>query len=285
MLELTGRVADGWLPSLAYLADGDLARGNARIDEAARRQAGRRLRSAGCSTCPAASPRVGAGTAAGPGRAVGGRPARAGAVDDGIGTFILGTDDPDDLRRFAGEVAPAVRELVGPNAPSPRPRPARWLRWSKDPQRLLRMRPSGAPLHRGPDPRRRGPPQQPRRVWDDAHGPPGRRPIPTAPTPFRARRRTAPDRRPRPPARRARPGAGPRRAGRGRLDGRRGGAVAPQHDDDAAEQLDARHLLRVLLPGGDHPPHPRGPVDAAAPEAGRPTAGAGGGPVGGTSTW
>jgi alkanesulfonate monooxygenase SsuD/methylene tetrahydromethanopterin reductase-like flavin-dependent oxidoreductase (luciferase family) len=36
----TGRKADGWLPSLAYLRDGDLARGNRIIDEAAA-QAGR----------------------------------------------------------------------------------------------------------------------------------------------------------------------------------------------------------------------------------------------------
>ena len=35
MLALTGRSADGWLPSLGYLADGDLAAGNARIDGAA----------------------------------------------------------------------------------------------------------------------------------------------------------------------------------------------------------------------------------------------------------
>jgi hemerythrin-like domain-containing protein len=34
------------------------------------------------------------------------------AVDEGISAFILGTDDPDDVRRFALEVAPAVREQV-----------------------------------------------------------------------------------------------------------------------------------------------------------------------------
>ena len=34
------------------------------------------------------------------------------AVDEGISTFVLGTDDPDDVRRFALEVAPAVREQV-----------------------------------------------------------------------------------------------------------------------------------------------------------------------------
>ena len=35
MLALTGRKADGWVPSLPYLGDGDLAAGNAAIDEAA----------------------------------------------------------------------------------------------------------------------------------------------------------------------------------------------------------------------------------------------------------
>jgi alkanesulfonate monooxygenase SsuD/methylene tetrahydromethanopterin reductase-like flavin-dependent oxidoreductase (luciferase family) len=35
MLRLTGRKGDGWLPSLAYMKPGDLAAGNAAIDEAA----------------------------------------------------------------------------------------------------------------------------------------------------------------------------------------------------------------------------------------------------------
>ena len=29
-----------------------------------------------------------------------------------MSTYVLGTDSPDDVRRFATEVAPAVRELV-----------------------------------------------------------------------------------------------------------------------------------------------------------------------------
>jgi alkanesulfonate monooxygenase SsuD/methylene tetrahydromethanopterin reductase-like flavin-dependent oxidoreductase (luciferase family) len=111
MLALTGRAADGWLPSLSYLQPGDLAAGNKIIDEAAER-AGR---------SPAAIRRL---------LNVGGRfgPASRGPLDgpadqwaeelaglalsDGISTFIVAADDPDDLRRFAGEVAPAVRELV-----------------------------------------------------------------------------------------------------------------------------------------------------------------------------
>src|SRR5690606_33745198 len=33
-------------------------------------------------------------------------------LEHGMSTYILGTDDPDTVRRFAAEVAPAVRELV-----------------------------------------------------------------------------------------------------------------------------------------------------------------------------
>ena len=33
-------------------------------------------------------------------------------LEHGTSTFILGSDDPDELRRFAAEVAPAVRDLV-----------------------------------------------------------------------------------------------------------------------------------------------------------------------------
>ncbi|WP_433789769.1 LLM class flavin-dependent oxidoreductase [Actinoplanes sp. CA-252034] len=111
MLALTGRRADGWLPSLAYLKDGDLAAGNRIIDEAAL-EAGRK---------PADIRRLlnigGRFTDAGHGPLVG--PAEQWAEEltdlaltDGVGTFILASDDPDDLRRFADEVIPAVREAV-----------------------------------------------------------------------------------------------------------------------------------------------------------------------------
>ena len=33
-------------------------------------------------------------------------------LEVGTSTYVLGTDDPDDVRRFATEVAPEVRELV-----------------------------------------------------------------------------------------------------------------------------------------------------------------------------
>ncbi|MEU1590422.1 LLM class flavin-dependent oxidoreductase [Micromonospora sp. NPDC005710] len=111
MLQLTGRRADGWLPSLGYLQPGDLGRGNAIIDDAAQ-QAGRSpqdvrrlLNIAGEFSA------VGSGPLHGPAEQWAEELAEL-ALEEGVGTFILGSDDPDDLRRFAGEVAPAVRELV-----------------------------------------------------------------------------------------------------------------------------------------------------------------------------
>ena len=102
MLRLLAAKADGWLPSLPYLRDGDLARGNAVIDEAAR-AAGRD---------PAAIRRL---------LNLGSPPASTGAwverlvalaLEDGIGTFIVMSDDAGTLRRFGQEVAPAVRDAV-----------------------------------------------------------------------------------------------------------------------------------------------------------------------------
>lgn len=111
MLALTGRRADGWLPSLAYLSPGDLAKGNAIIDDAAT-EAGRspadvrRLLNINGRFAP-----VGRGPLDGPAEQWAEELADL-ALTEGISTFILGSDDPDDLRRFAAEVAPATRELV-----------------------------------------------------------------------------------------------------------------------------------------------------------------------------
>ena len=96
MLELTGRLADGWLPTQSYLQPGDLARGNKIIDEAAvaaGREPGdiRRL-----LNVDRAEPEALAEL----------------ALTEGIGTFIAMIDDPAALQRFATETAPAVRELV-----------------------------------------------------------------------------------------------------------------------------------------------------------------------------
>jgi len=122
MLRLTGRLADGWIPSLAYAPPGALPEMNARIDDAATAagrapQDVRRLYNV--------HGRFGTGSGL-----LQGTPKDWAeqltdlAVGIGMSTFILATDDPDVLRRFAEEVAPLTRELVaaeredGPGQPS-----------------------------------------------------------------------------------------------------------------------------------------------------------------------
>ncbi|SCF20436.1 LLM class flavin-dependent oxidoreductase [Micromonospora chokoriensis] len=111
MLQLTGRRADGWLPTLGYLQPGDLAKGNAIIDDAAQeagrspRDVRRLLNIAGQFSA------VGRGPLNGPAEQWVRELAEL-ALGDGVSTFILAGDDPDDLRRFAAEVAPGVREVV-----------------------------------------------------------------------------------------------------------------------------------------------------------------------------
>ena len=110
MLRLTGRLADGWLPSQGYAAPDTLGPMNARIDEAAR-AAGR---------APEAVRRLYnvSGTFGSGGGFLRGRPSDwaeqlAGlTLEEGMATYILGTDDVDDVRRFGEEVAPLVRDLV-----------------------------------------------------------------------------------------------------------------------------------------------------------------------------
>lgn len=110
MLGVTGRLADGWLPSSPYAPPEQLPAMNATIDEAAR-QAGRD---------PAAVRRLyningsfgtGTGFLAGP-------PARWAeqlaelTLEHGFSGYLLASDDPDQIRRFAAEVVPVVRDLV-----------------------------------------------------------------------------------------------------------------------------------------------------------------------------
>jgi alkanesulfonate monooxygenase SsuD/methylene tetrahydromethanopterin reductase-like flavin-dependent oxidoreductase (luciferase family) len=111
MLRLTGRLADGWLPSSAYLKPGDLQIGNAAIDESAE-QAGRS--SAEIRRLLNISGRfsdTSRGDLDGPVEQWVDELAEL-ALGDGISAFIFGSDDPRDLQRFAAEVAPAVREVV-----------------------------------------------------------------------------------------------------------------------------------------------------------------------------
>lgn len=118
MLRLTGRLADGWVPSWGYAPPSELAAMSKVVDEAAL-EAGRD---------PAAVKRLYNVT---PGN-LSGTPGdwaeqlAALTLEHGTSTFVLGTDDPDVVRRFASEVAPALRELVdaGRAEASRRPEPA-----------------------------------------------------------------------------------------------------------------------------------------------------------------
>jgi FAD/FMN-containing dehydrogenase len=111
MLRLVGRKADGWLPSLGYMQPGDLARGNATIDESAQ-AAGRdpreirRLLNISGRFSPA-----GGGALDGPSEQWVDELLQL-ALEDGIGTFILGSDDPGTLQQFATEVMPALSDAV-----------------------------------------------------------------------------------------------------------------------------------------------------------------------------
>ncbi|MDX6452904.1 MAG: hypothetical protein QOH16_2953 [Gaiellaceae bacterium] len=97
MLNLTGRKADGWLPSYQYLEEGDLARGNQAIDEAALSVGRdpseiRRLFNFRAGTSVDELTRY--------------------ALEEGIATFLVTADDPGTIERLASEIAPAVREHV-----------------------------------------------------------------------------------------------------------------------------------------------------------------------------
>ena len=111
MLELTGRAADGWLPSAGYLKPGQLAAGQAAVDAAAL-AAGRDpatirrlLNISGEFGARGSSPLHGPA-------AQWAQELAELALVDGVSAFILGSDEPADIERFGQEVAPAVRELV-----------------------------------------------------------------------------------------------------------------------------------------------------------------------------
>ncbi len=110
MLRVTARLADGWLPSMGYVRPEMLDDLNAVIDEAANRagrgpQAVRRMYNV--------FGQFGSGS-----ELLEGTPAdwaeqlASLTLEHGMSTYILATDDPDTVRRFAEEVAPATRELV-----------------------------------------------------------------------------------------------------------------------------------------------------------------------------
>jgi alkanesulfonate monooxygenase SsuD/methylene tetrahydromethanopterin reductase-like flavin-dependent oxidoreductase (luciferase family) len=111
MLRLIGRKADGWLPSLPYLTVDDLERGNRIIDEAAT-AAGRRPREIRrLVNIQGAFEDTNRGFLQGP-------PEQwveellPFVLERGFSTFIIWSDDPVTIERFAGEVAPVLREAV-----------------------------------------------------------------------------------------------------------------------------------------------------------------------------
>jgi hypothetical protein len=176
------------------------------------------------------------------------------AITEGIGTFILGSDDPEMITTFAAEVAPAVRDAVADE----RARPA------IDHDHPV---PVAAPCDR------RGPGNftvtptpddgsrlSPVPLWDEKERPAGPSPDPD--------RQYSP----------AELAASQQLVDihdhlRAELTQVRdligqvlGGSIGPgsarfrdQRDDDAAEQLDRRGLLRGLLPRSHHPSRDRGP--------------------------
>jgi alkanesulfonate monooxygenase SsuD/methylene tetrahydromethanopterin reductase-like flavin-dependent oxidoreductase (luciferase family) len=98
MLSVIGRLADGWVPSLGRVQPADLAEGNKRIDEAA----------GGAGRDPRSIRRI---------LNAGDQPVElmvSLAAEYGIDTFIVSGEDPDEMRRFAADVAPKVRESLGP---------------------------------------------------------------------------------------------------------------------------------------------------------------------------
>lgn len=178
MLRITGELADGWLPSSSYAAPEVLDDMNRAIDEAAI-AAGRspsdvtRLynimgRFGGYDGFPTGSAREWIEQLA------------ELTLDSGMSTYILASDDPDTIRRFAGEVAPGVRELVAaersssPDDPLPLGSPAEGL--PAAPRAKATIEASPLTVVPTPDPVTRRSSEQP---WDESTRPHGPAPDPT----------------------------------------------------------------------------------------------------------
>ncbi|HET9102028.1 MAG TPA: LLM class flavin-dependent oxidoreductase, partial [Solirubrobacteraceae bacterium] len=173
MLALTGAKADGWLPSLGYADPADLAAMAARIDAAAQR-AGRRPQD--IRRMYNINGRFGSGSGF-----LQGSPdewARQLAeltLTAGITTFILSVSSDTEVRRFAEEVAPAVRALVQAERGSAAAAPSA----AAGPPAAAPARASAAPLQVTPTPDD-GTRHSDRVPWDEAS-----RPAAPAPDPGR----------------------------------------------------------------------------------------------------
>jgi alkanesulfonate monooxygenase SsuD/methylene tetrahydromethanopterin reductase-like flavin-dependent oxidoreductase (luciferase family) len=113
LLRLTGRMGDGWLPSLGYLKGGpaELAEMNKYIDEGAEKagrspQAVRRMLNINGQFAQNRG-----GLLQGPAQQWAQELAEI-TLNYGISGFILASDDPNTIERYAAEVAPATREIV-----------------------------------------------------------------------------------------------------------------------------------------------------------------------------
>jgi alkanesulfonate monooxygenase SsuD/methylene tetrahydromethanopterin reductase-like flavin-dependent oxidoreductase (luciferase family)/hemerythrin-like domain-containing protein len=167
MLALTGRAGDGWLPSSTYVTPDTLPEHNARIDEAA----------AGAGRDPAAVRRLyniagrfertGSGFLVGPPTMWAEQLAEL-ALSQGMSAFFAVGDDPEMIRRYAAEVAPAVREMVAAErAGTLKPVPAR--------AEAVTIRPSNLDVTPTPDD---GVRLTDVRVWDETTRPTGPAPDP-----------------------------------------------------------------------------------------------------------
>lgn len=123
MLRLIGEKADGWVPTLDRMEPGQLREGNRTIDEAAI-EAGRHPREIRrLVNIAGAFSETRTGFLKGPASAWVDDLLPL-VVEDGVGTFILMTDDSETMERFAREVIPQIRnaaELALPGAFSGRP--------------------------------------------------------------------------------------------------------------------------------------------------------------------
>jgi FAD/FMN-containing dehydrogenase len=122
MLRLIGAKADGWLPSIGYLEPGEFRAGNKIIDEAAAESGRDPSRIRRLVNISGRFSATSGGFLEGPSRQWVDEMLPL-VVEDGVGTFILMTDDPRAMEQFAREVVPALRAAVESERPVPPPVP------------------------------------------------------------------------------------------------------------------------------------------------------------------